>query len=182
MFELLRSRAYYAVVWNSELVPKGLSPDNDRDEVSSGVRTPSLAQAALPAFNPTDVTTPAAGFVGPVPHLPPSTSSATPTTSTEAADPYYISTPKPDITIGLAHAGFPSRFQWRLIDHQASGSILSDPHTADMGIRFPFLIAETKGLSSNGSLVSAQNQAAISGASMLIILEDLSNQAKWNSI
>ncbi|KAF3029584.1 hypothetical protein E8E11_000352 [Didymella keratinophila] len=42
-----------------------------------------------------------------------------------------------------------------------------------MGMRFPFLIVETKGLSVHGNLVSAQNQAAISGASMLRILKDL---------
>ena len=50
---------------------------------------------------------------------------------------------------------------------------MSDPHAADMGIRFPFLVVEAKGLSLDGSLVSAQNQAAISGASMLAILKDL---------
>src|SRR5207302_295489 len=102
--------------------------------------------------------------------LPPYTQSVASTTSTEAADPYYISTPKPDITIGLAHTVFVQRHQRRLVDHQASGSILSDPHAADMGIRFPFLVVEAKGLSLNGSLISAQNQAAISGASILTIL------------
>jgi hypothetical protein len=113
-----------------------------------------------------------------VPYLPPSTA---PTTSTQVADPYYISTPKPDITVGLAHTGFTSRHQRRLVDHQASASVLSDPHTADMGLRFPFLVAETKGHSASGNLVGAQNQAAISGASMLVILQDLTNQVKWNT-
>jgi hypothetical protein len=113
-----------------------------------------------------------------VPYLPPSTA---PTTSTEAADPYYISTPKPDITVGLAHAGFTSRHQRRLVDHQASTSILSDPHIADMALRFPFLVTETKGLGVNGNLVAAQNQAAVSGASMLVILQGLQNQVEWNN-
>jgi hypothetical protein len=45
-----------------------------------------------------------------------------------------------------------------------------------MGLRFPFLIAETKGLSLNGGLVAAQNQAAIGAACMLQILLDLENQ------
>ena len=103
------------------------------------------------------------------------------TTSTEAADPYHILTPKPDITIGLAHTAFVQRHQRRLVDHQASGSILSDPHAADMGLRFPFLVVEAKGLSLNGSLISAQNQAAISGASMLTIMKDLNHQAAWNA-
>jgi hypothetical protein len=53
-------------------------------------------------------------------------------------------------------------------------------HT-DMGIRFPLLVAEVKGLSLNGSLVSAQNQAAISGASMTTILRDLAFQATVHS-
>jgi hypothetical protein len=49
-----------------------------------------------------------------------------------------------------------------------------------MGIQFPFLVVEAKGLSLNGSLISAQNQAAISGASILRILKDLSYQAACN--
>jgi hypothetical protein len=113
------------------------------------------------------------------PSLPPSTVG---TSNTEAADPYYISTPKPDITIGFAHTGFEKHHQWCLIDHQASGTILSDPHAADMGIRFPFLVVEAKGLSQNGSLVGAQNQAAISGACMLAILRDLYKQADGSTV
>jgi hypothetical protein len=46
-----------------------------------------------------------------------------------------------------------------------------------MGIRFPVLIVEAKGLSLNGGLVSAQNQAAVRGACMLAILQDPHNQA-----
>jgi hypothetical protein len=46
-----------------------------------------------------------------------------------------------------------------------------------MGIRFPFLVVEAKGLSLNRSLVAAQNQAAVSGACMLAILQDLHDQA-----
>ncbi|KAF3031351.1 hypothetical protein E8E11_000870 [Didymella keratinophila] len=65
------------------------------------------------------------------------------------------------------------RHQQRLVNHQASGSILTDTHAADMGVRFRFLAVEAKGQSLNGSLISAQNQAAISGASMLRILRDL---------
>jgi hypothetical protein len=108
----------------------------------------------------------------------PYTQSIASTTSLDAGDPYHISTPKPDITIGLAHTAFMQSHQRRLVDHQASGSILSDPHAAEMGIRFPFLIVEAKGLSLNGSLISAQNQAAISGVSMLTILKDLTRQAE----
>lgn len=63
------------------------------------------------------------------------------------------------------------------VDQQARGSIISDPHAAEMGIHFPFLIVESKGWSSKGTLVSAQNQAAVGGACMLKILEDLTYQA-----
>ncbi|KAF1995250.1 hypothetical protein P154DRAFT_474609 [Amniculicola lignicola CBS 123094] len=169
-------------VWNSDLKPTGSSLDELQNEDLSGTRTPrsASAQSALPNFNLSAAAVTAATFPGPIPSLPPYTQSVASTTSTEAADPYHISTPKPDITIGLAHTAFVQRHQRRLVDHQASGSILSDPHAADMGIRFPFLIVEAKGLSLNGSLITAQNQAAISGASMLTILKDLSHQAACN--
>ncbi|KAH9870495.1 hypothetical protein IAQ61_005970 [Plenodomus lingam] len=151
--------------------------DDDRD-----TRTPRSSQSALPDFDPTEAANTAASiFNASAPSLPSSTPSVTPTTSSEAADPYHISTPKPDITVALAHTGFEGRQQRRLVDHQAAASILSDPHAADMGTRFPFLIVEAKGQSLNGSVVCAQNQAAISGACMLTILRDLSNQADWNA-
>ncbi|KAF2085053.1 hypothetical protein K490DRAFT_47630 [Saccharata proteae CBS 121410] len=166
-------------VWDPSLKPTCSTADDIENEDDSGTRTPRSAQIALPVFDPNDATTTvsATGFTAHVPILSPSTVSIAPTTSTEAADPYHLSTPKPDITIGLAHTKFDARHQRRLVDHQASGSILSDPHAADMGIRFPFLVIEAKGLSLNGSLVSAQNQAAVSGACMLAILQDLHNQA-----
>jgi hypothetical protein len=173
----------YVLVWNSDLKPTGLSHDELQNKDHGGTRTPrsASAQSILPDFDPSAAAVAAAAFPGPIPSLPPYTQSVASTTSTEAADPYHITTPKPDITIGLAHTAFAQRHQRRLVDHQASGSILSDPHAADMGIRFPFLIVETKGLSLNGSLISAQNQAAISGASMLRILKDLSYQAACNA-
>jgi len=95
----------------------------------------------------------------------------------EGANPFYISTPKPEITVGLAHTTFQPGQQRSLVVHQTSQTILSDPHAADMGLRFPFLVVEVIGLSLNRSLVSAQNQAAVSGAAMLAILRDLSDQA-----
>jgi hypothetical protein len=162
-------------VWDPSLKPTSLTTDDMEDEYDEGTRTPQSAQIALPAFFPSDPST--AAFTAPVPILSPSTPSIAPTTTTEAADPYHVSTAKPDIVIGLAHTGFDARQQRRLVDHQASRSILSDPHAADMGIRFPFLVAEAKGLSLNGALVGAQNQAAVSGACMLSILQDLHGEA-----
>jgi hypothetical protein len=79
--------------------------------------------------------------------------------------------------VGLEDRAFAPTHRVRLAKHQSFGSILSDPHTATMGLRFPFLIAETKGLSLNGGLVAAQNQAAIGAVCMLKIMDDLDNQA-----
>lgn len=62
------------------------------------------------------------------------------------------------------------------MEYQTYGSILSDPHADDMGLRFPFLVVEAGGLSLDSILVRAQNQAAISGASMLQILLDVDSQ------
>ena len=159
--------------WHSNLKPTGpcLEKSVDDDHLTS--------QTALPRLDSFETAASDSTFVGSVPSLPPP--SVAPTTSTEAADPFHISTPKPDITVGLAHNEFTESHQERLVSHQVSGSILSDPHVADMGRRFPFLVAEVKGLSLNESLVSAQNQAAISGASMITILQDLSYQAERRS-
>ncbi|UPX12659.1 uncharacterized protein EKO05_0003200 [Ascochyta rabiei] len=115
-------------------------------------------------------------FNGPIPSLPPNLYLVTLTTTFKAADPYYISTLKPDITVSLAHTAFTLRHQQQLIDYQAAGFILSDLHAADIGVCFLFLVVEAKGLSVNGSLVSAQNQSAICSASMLQILKDLNSQ------
>ncbi|KAF9733831.1 hypothetical protein PMIN01_08174 [Paraphaeosphaeria minitans] len=172
-------------LWNSDLKPTSLSFDESYNEEYSGTCTPRLppTETAMPDFNPNHAAAAAAAaFSGPIPSLLPYTQSIASTTSTEALDPYHISTPKPDITIGLAHTAFAQSHQRRLVDHQASGSILSDPHAADMGVRFPFLVVEVKGLSSSGSLISGQNQAAISGACMLTILKDLSHQAAWKTL
>lgn len=136
---------------------------------------------SLPAFDPNAAaaTAAAAAFAESTPPLYPST--IAPTTSTQAANPFHLSTPKPDISIGLTHAEFTEHQQIILIQYQASGLILSDPHAADMGIRFPFLIVEAKGLSQNGTLVSAQNQAAVGAASALAILQDLKKQTDGDS-
>lgn len=85
-----------------------------------------------------------------------------------------ILTPKPNITMGLTHKAFAREHQRLLIDYQDRELILSDPHAAVMGIRFPFMIAELKAIA---PLSKVQNQAAVGGACMLTILEDLACQA-----
>jgi hypothetical protein len=160
-------------VWNASLKP--LPPGAAQPDDKSGASTPHFPQpqSALPDFD----TQSASGFPGPVPSLPPYTTSTAYTTSTEAADPFYISTPKPDVVVGLEDRAFAPTHRVRLAKHQSFGSILSDPHAAAMGLRFPFLLAETKGLSLNGGLVAAQNQAAVGAVCMLKIMDDLENQA-----
>lgn len=158
------------------------------DEGDSGLRTPlaaptpfvsALVDLNSPAAAAATSVSPNTSFPGGIPSLSPSTYSSTysqsiaTTASLNALDPFHISTPKPDITVGLEETNFSLLHQRHLIYHQQNGTVLSDPHAAFMGMRFPFLIVETKGLSVNGSLVSAQNQAAIGGASMLRILKDL---------
>jgi hypothetical protein len=98
------------------------------------------------------------------------------TATTEATDPYHMSTPKLDIAGGLARTTSVQLHQRWLVDHQASSSVLGDLHVAKMSIRFLFLVLEAKGLSLSGSLVSGRIQAAISGACMLTVLKDRSHQ------
>ncbi|XP_014551483.1 hypothetical protein COCVIDRAFT_20276 [Bipolaris victoriae FI3] len=160
-------------LWNADLKPSPPGVAQSDDE--SGASTPCFPQP--PSMPPNFDSQSASGFPGPVPSLQPYTPSIAYTTSSEAADPFYISTPKPDIVVGLDDRHFAPTHRFRLAKHQRFGSILSDPHTAAMGLRFPFLIAETKGLSLNGGLVAAQNQAAIGAACMLKILDELENQA-----
>lgn len=177
--------------WIPDLKPAAPSLDGLQEaseEGDSGLRTPSAAPTPIastlvdfnsPAAAAVTTVSPNTSFPGGIPSLPPSTYSSTysqsitTTTSLNASDPFHISTPKPDITVGLEETDFSLLHQRRLVHHQKSGTVLSDPHAAFMGMRFPFLIVETKGLSVHGNLVSAQNQAAIGGASMLRILKDL---------
>ncbi|UPX12651.1 uncharacterized protein EKO05_0003192 [Ascochyta rabiei] len=177
--------------WIPDLKPAAPSLDGLQEageEGNSGLRDPSAAPTPIvsglvdfnsPAAAAVTAVGPNTSFPGDIPSLAPSiysstySQSITTTTSLNASDPFHISTPKPDITVGLEETNFSLLHQRRLVHHQQSGTVLSDPHAAFMGMRFPFLIVETKGLSVNGNLVSAQNQAAIGGACMLRILKDL---------
>ncbi|KAF2733145.1 hypothetical protein EJ04DRAFT_544333 [Polyplosphaeria fusca] len=76
-------------------------------------------------------------------------------------DPNCVSVPKPDIAISLAYTSF-DRLR-----------VLSEPHQSGIGLHFPFLIMEVKGLATGSNMVRAQNQAAVGGACALGILRDL---------
>lgn len=88
-------------------------------------------------------------------------------------DPTRVSIPKPDIAIGLSHSSF-SKLQGKILwDLQDNNRVFSEPHQSAIGLHFPFLILEAKGLAIGSNMVGAQNQAAVDGACALNILRDL---------
>jgi hypothetical protein len=56
---------------------------------------------------------------------------------------------------------------------QDSCYVQSEPHQAQIGLRFPFLVVEAKGGAAGGNMIGAQNQAAVDGACALNIFADL---------
>lgn len=101
--------------------------------------------------------------------------SAPPTapSDTSSANPNDLSTPKPDITLGLEHTSFTPSQRRVLMLLQDECRVLSDPHQAQIGLRFPYFLVECKGGAAGGNLIGAQNQAAVDGACALNILGDL---------
>ncbi|KAF9738114.1 hypothetical protein PMIN01_03397 [Paraphaeosphaeria minitans] len=90
-----------------------------------------------------------------------------------ADDPNCISVPKPDIAIGLSHASF-CKLQGKILwEFQDNDRGFSEPHQSGIGLHFPFLIAEAKGLAMGSNLAGPQNQAAVDAACALNILRDL---------
>ncbi|KAJ5051180.1 hypothetical protein J3E72DRAFT_204632 [Bipolaris maydis] len=168
-------------IWNADLKPRQASLDTLRNKAQDGTQTPMFdpAQTSSPRIDPnlTRVTDSDYSESTSPPSHAESAVTTTSTPSTDVASAFHIRTPKPDITVGLADEAFTPQQQLLLTYHQAKKSILSEPHAAEMGIRFPFMIAETKGWSEKGTLMSAQNQAAVGGACMLKILKDLTDYA-----
>ncbi|EMD86587.1 hypothetical protein COCC4DRAFT_62827 [Bipolaris maydis ATCC 48331] len=154
-------------LWNPQLIGRLSSLDKSRNEAKEPTHTDS------PGIDASVVM---------VTDLDPSESmslcshsnSVMSTARTNVKSSSDILTPKPDITMGLTHKAFTREHQRLLIDYQDRELILSDPHAAVMGMRFPFMIAELKSIA---PLSKAQNQAAVGGACMLTILEDLAYQA-----
>ncbi|KAH8724014.1 hypothetical protein GQ44DRAFT_740719 [Phaeosphaeriaceae sp. PMI808] len=111
-----------------------------------------------------------------------STSSAVSTTTSDYStdDNLHLPTPKPNITIGLASDCVTKALNLSrdiLLHLQTNPNnpqpFVSDPHQVPLGLRFPFLIVEAKGLNTGSNLIRAQNQAAVAAASALNILSDL---------
>lgn len=102
---------------------------------------------------------------------------------TSLDDPNGLFTPKPDVTIGLANGAFGVQHQDLLVhlQHAVTSPAMTDPHQAQIGLHFPFLVAEVKDNLVNGNLSAAQNQAAVDGACMLNILYTIETEGSGPS-
>jgi hypothetical protein len=146
---------------------------------------PAVASSLYPVVFPPPSSAALGPFVSPTatpPQDDPSTSSAVSTAASDYStdENLQLSTPKPDITVGLASDCIQKALelpQDLLLHLQTNPSnpqpFVSDPHQVPLGLRFPFLIVEAKGLNTGGNLIHAQNQAAVAAASALNILRDL---------
>jgi hypothetical protein len=84
-----------------------------------------------------------------------------------------LTTPKPDIVVGLARHSFTEVHQVLLGEWQDNGQLLSEPQLVQHGLHFPFLLVEAKGLATSGNMMGAENQAAVGGACAINILRGL---------
>jgi hypothetical protein len=131
--------------------------------------------------NPAGTTsTPAAfNYNTPPPQAEPSESTVTTTTTVTSIDEddtsNSLTTPKPDISVGLNRYSFEELHQRLLADLQHTGRLLSEPHAMQLGLHFPFLLVEAKGLTTSGNIIGAENQAAVGGACALRILDSLAS-------
>ncbi|KAF1937276.1 hypothetical protein EJ02DRAFT_458848 [Clathrospora elynae] len=156
--------------WRKELKPR---PPSLQDLLSSS--TPRLSPATLLL-----ATAPAClNLANPTPATDPSesTTTASEITAISTAEEFDSSnplmTPKPDIIVGLARHSFTEVHQVLLGEWQDNGQLLSEPHLVQLGMHFPFLLVEAKGLTTSGNMMGAENQAAVGGACAINILEAL---------
>jgi len=84
-----------------------------------------------------------------------------------------LTTPKPDILVGLARHSFTEVHQVLLGEWQDNGRLVSEPQLVQHGLHFPFLLVEAKGLATSGNMMGAENQAAVGGACAINILKAL---------
>lgn len=161
--------------WLTGLKPPALTP-------ILSLPWPSLA--ARPQENMLQEFTPASlnsNIMRVVPSSEPS-NLASPPTCTEASESSVsnldntITTPKPDITVGISREAFSDDHANLLEYWQASNLVFSDPHATQGDMRCPFLIIEAKGLVTHGNLIGAQNQAAGGGACAIRLLASLAAQ------
>ncbi|KAL8870585.1 MAG: hypothetical protein Q9174_003405 [Haloplaca sp. 1 TL-2023] len=117
---------------------------------------------------------------------------AAPRTATAAQYPVYqdgaVKTPRPDFTIGfststitdaLVERGLTeSRVRTFLKTLHNEQRLYSDPTQSLLEVRFPILVIEGKAYATGKTLFEAENQAAVSGCSMLRVQEQLMSLTK----
>ncbi|KAL9010511.1 MAG: hypothetical protein Q9173_004564, partial [Seirophora scorigena] len=94
-----------------------------------------------------------------------------------------VKTPRPDFSCGLQNATIANALRKRgltqsraddLLDAlQLQGKVFSNPTQHFLDIRFPVLVIEGKAYTTGRTLFEAENQAAVSGSSMLILQQQL---------
>lgn len=156
--------------WRTELKPR---PPSLQDLLS--FPTPRLgATAGIPATAPTSF-----NLIGHLSSAEPSetateTSETTAVSTIEDPDPGNpLTTPKPDIVVGLSRQSFSEVHQVLLGEWQDKEQLLSEPQLVQHGLHFPFLLVEAKGLATSGNIMGAENQAAVGGACAINILRAL---------
>ncbi|KAF3029143.1 hypothetical protein E8E12_000455 [Didymella heteroderae] len=164
--------------WRTELKPR---PPSLRDLLSS---TPRLGvTAGIPATAPTsfDLT---GRFTSTEPSETTTETSETTAVSTiedpDSSNP--LTTPKPDIVVGLARRSFSEVHQVLLGEWQDKAKLLSEPQLVQHGLHFPFLLVEAKGLATSGNMMGAENQAAVGGACAINILRALQDLERHFSL
>lgn len=159
-----------ALEQHSVEVDKGPHRPNKRQQADRPFPSPGTSQSTMP---------------------PPSI----PRTSADAAPAYLIQdgavkTPRPDFTCGfqswaviqaLSKRGLSQLNAKILLEELQDGrNLYSDPTQHIMDIRFPLLAIEGKAHSTGKTIFEAENQAAVSGSSMLILRRQL--QTLYDSV
>ncbi|KAL9095322.1 MAG: hypothetical protein Q9163_006518 [Psora crenata] len=96
-----------------------------------------------------------------------------------------VKTPRPDCTMGLRHSIISRALRERGMSRfiaddflrflQSEGKLHSDPTKDFLGLRFPNLVIEGKAYAIGKSAFEAQNQAAVSGACMVNLQQELTD-------
>ncbi|MCJ1258921.1 hypothetical protein MMC24_006755 [Lignoscripta atroalba] len=96
-----------------------------------------------------------------------------------------VKTPRPDFTIGLRHSTISNALMERGLSRvkaddflkvlQRERKLCSDPTQNFLNVRFPILVIEGKAYATGKTVFEAQNQAAVSGACMVNLRQQLTD-------
>ena len=141
-------------------------PNNETDDV---VDRPNKRQQGERSFPSSDTSQSA---------MPPP---AAPSQSKQDA----VKTPRPDFTIGLRHSTISNALMKRGLSKfkaddflkvlQRERKLCSDPTQNFLNVRFPILVIEGKAYATGKTVFEAQNQAAVSGACMINLRQQLTD-------